>query len=432
MKTAIKISAFAAMMMAFAVVPASAQDECQTLADKYTANYKSSLPLAQRKIAVEAGEQYLAKCNTEANADQVKYFNERVPKLKDAVQREEAFGGFNDSLKTAKSVNDVKVDDAFKYGKMVLVIEPDMIDVPIVLASIGFDKAIANPPVDTYNNDAVNYSKMAIQKIEAGKTSEQYGAYIYSFKNPKYPDTKSNALAWLNYYIGYIMAERQNNIQGALPYYYKAIQLNSAVKTRPGIYQTIGANYLKEYNRIDDERTKLVEQAKSETNEETKKQLIDKAKEMLLLQKGYADRIIDAYARAYSNAGTDKAYKDSLYNVLKGAYNFRYDGNVSGLNDNFISQTAAKPLPDPASPVTPVVDTTATTTSSTTTPTSSTITTPTTKPATTGATTTNGTGTKTNVTTGTTTKPATTTPTKTAPTKTTPAKTPVPKKKGTR
>jgi hypothetical protein len=256
-----------------------------------------------------------------------------------------------------------------------------------------------------------------MQKIEGGTVSKQYGAFGYSL------GTKENALAWMNYAIGYITYFGQKNKKDALPYLYKATRYETNAKNNPKnialIYDAIGDYYRDDYNRIDDERTKLAAEAKAKTDEAEKKALIDKTKEMLLLQKGYAERMLDAYARAHANAGTNQAYKTELYDTMKVLYKVRFD-KTDGL-DAYLSSLMSKQMPDPTNAVTPVVDTTATTTTSTSTTSGAVTTTTNSRPTTDTKATTNGT-------TNTTTTKATTTTGKTTKT---PAK-PAPKKKGTR
>jgi tetratricopeptide (TPR) repeat protein len=421
MKTVFKVLACAAMLMAFAVVPALAQqEECEALYKKYTDNYKGTL--AQRKTAVEAGDQYISKCGTlEGNAEINKYLTEKIPPIKKKIDFEETVAAFDASVKDAKNVN---ADVAFSSGKKLLTVhDPNLVDVMLVLASVGFDKAVAKPPVDTYNADAVSMAKQAIQKIESGATSKQFGAWGFTYK------TKENALAWMNYTVGYITYFNQKNKKEAIPYLFKATRYETGAKDNPKnlplIYQAIGDYYKDEYNRLDDERASLAEQAKGKTPEEAKP-LADKAKELLLLQKGYAERMIDAYGRARTLATTDKAYQDALYANLKVLYGFRFDGNNATGLDSYVSGLVSKPMPDPTSAVTPVPDTTPATTNTTATTPSTTSSTLTTTPT---SNTTNNARTST-------TTDATTTKAKTATTttKTTPAKTttPAPKKKGTR
>ncbi len=413
------------MLMTFAVAPAFAQqqEECEALYKRFLDNRTGTLPLAQRKTATEAGDQYLAKCAS-LDPEITKYLEKTLPTMKKKIDFEETAAAFDAAVKDAKNVN---AEAAFTSGRRLLTNhDPNLIDVMLVLASIGFDKAVAKPPVDTYNADAINFARQAMQKIESGVTSKQYGAWGFTYK------TKENAQAWMNYTIGYITYFRQNNKKEALPYLYRATRFETGGKDNPKnlplIYQAIGDYYKDEYNRIDDERVKLAADAKNKTPEEAKV-IADKVKELLLLQKGYAERMIDAWGRARALATNDKAYQDDLYANLKVLYGFRFDGKTDGL-DAYISGLTGKPMPDPTTAVTPVPDTTPTTTTATTpTTSSSTLTTTPTSNTTTNArtstTTADGNGTK-QATTTTTTKAKT--PAKTTPAKTTPA----PKKKGTR
>ncbi|HLM00790.1 MAG TPA: hypothetical protein VK400_07020, partial [Pyrinomonadaceae bacterium] len=371
MKTTFKFFALAIVLTAFgAFAPAfgqaASQEECEAFYKKYLDNYKGP-EIAKRKMAVEGGRQYIAKCAAlDGSAEIIKYLNEKLPAIEKKIDFEETAAAFNDAIKDAKNVN---ADVAFTSGKRLLNNhDPNMIDVMLVLASIGFDKAVAKPPVDTYNGDAVNFAKQAIQKIEGGTTSQQYGAYGFTYK------TKDNALAWMNYTVGYINYFRQNNKKDGLSYLYNATKYNTGAKDNPRnlpvIYQTIGDFYKDEYNRLDDERVKLAKEAEGKTPEEAKA-IADRVKGMLLLQKGYAERMIDAYGRARALATTDKAYQEALYGNLKVLYGFRFDGsNAAGL-DSYISGLVTKPMPDPMSAVTPVPDTTPATTTTTATPTTS-------------------------------------------------------------
>lgn len=375
MKTILRILTLGIFMTAFTAVGATsvfAQDVCgdveakQALYKQITDNYAGTND--QKKTAINAGKQYVSKYGACADDSAiVKYINESILPMEKAIAEDEVkakkaalYSSFNTAAKTKNTA------DIFASGKDILAKEPDNIDVIITLANAGFDQSIANPPVDTYNNDVITYSKTAIEKIEGGKKSEGYGVYTYGFKNEKFKDTKSNALGALNYNIGYIMYHRQGKDnpakkKEALTYFYKATQYDSASKNDPTVYQAIGAWYLEEAIRLDTERSAKLKEAGNKDTEETLN--------LLGMQKGYADRAIDAYARAYklASANTDpknKAYKDALYNKLKELYAFRYDGKIEGI-DAFVATVSSKPMPDPSTAVTPVKETAPETTSTT-------------------------------------------------------------------
>lgn len=448
MKTIFRFLALGILMAVFSAVTVTSSfaqgDEAadkKKLYDTYIANYDKP-EIDKKKIAIDAAKQYVEKYGANAaDKEQVDYFKTAIPDLEKGVVEQQKLeaakiaGANQQKLFTRfdaanKSKNTA---DLFASGKEILAQKPDFLDVNIVLASAGFDQAIANPPVDTYNNDVINYSKAAIQQIEAGKPSvtKEYGAINYVYKD------KDNALGWMNYNIGYIMYYRQNNKKEALPFLYKATQQNSATKSFPDIYRAIGAWYLDEAIKIDkDRKAKIVAAGDKDT---------DETLAMLSMQKGYADRAIDAYARAYKIAKDDKNSKkeftDNLYSRLKELYVFRYDGKTEGI-DQFVAAVQSKPLPDPSTAITPVKDETTTppaTTSTTTPPATTSTTTPaepaTSKPATATPTPTKPATTPTKPTSVTTTPKAETsedvnaTTTKTNKTK---AKKTTPKKKGTR
>lgn len=368
MKTIFRAMALALLMTAFSaatVTSSYAQDqtaEKQALYTKYTTNYAGTIE--QKKIAIAAAEEYIQKWGASADdKEQVDYFQKALPTLKATVAKVDAAVEQNKlatRFDTAVKANNAA--DSFAAGKQILAQNPDFVDVYLVLASAGFDQAILATPVDTYNADAVNYAKTAIQKIEAGKpsTTGDWGAVIYAYRNEKFPDGKSNALGSMNYDIGHIMYFRQNQKKEAIPYFYKSLQYNSPAKNNPTVYQIIGASYFDEAKRLSQDSADKI---KAANNTET-----DESKASYALAKGYADRAIDAYARAYKiasgNPASKKEYKDGLYKVIQDLYKFRYDGKIEGI-DAYISTVMTKPMLDPAVAVTPVIEATpATTTNS--------------------------------------------------------------------
>lgn len=366
------------------------------------------------------------------NDDYTKFVRKQYDKYLAAIKAEAdavIYDRFNNAVKNPQSVN---ADDAISSGREIIAKNPDLVDVPIVLASVGFDNASAKTPNDKYNNDAINYAKMAIQKIEAGKTSENYGAYAYSYKTKEFPDGKNNALGWMNYYIGYIMFNRMNQKKEALPYFYKASQFTSGTKNYPELYRTIGSWYVDEFIKLDTDRVAKINAAGGKDTDETLA--------LLALQKGYADRAVEAYARAYAVAGNDaanKAYKDSLLSRVKELYAIRFNKDMTGF-DAYIAAAPGKPFTDPATAVVPVVEAVPATSngaSEATTMTNTATPQPTISRSAAAATTATTTATKTTSAGGsttTTTTTVTTTPKTAAKAPVTTAKKPVVKKKGTR
>ncbi len=328
--------------------------ECDKLYNTdFVPNYKSA-DLNKLKLAIDSGKLLIEKCNSvEAYREPVEFAKKQLPKMEKNYRFSSAIEKFNNSVKDSKNPN---VDDAFASGREILMLEPNFqrnLDVLLTLASVGLDQVLAGNK--KYIAETADYAKQAIAKMESGATSQDYGLWSYVYKTKEFPDGKANALAWMNYTIGYVMYHHQGMESEGVKYLYKALQYNSNVRKRPDAYQAIGDYYKKEYNRLDDERTAIARQIQSETNEETKKQLVEKAKEILALQKGYAERMMDAYARARANAGNDQNYKNSLYETIKILYGVRFDGKQDGI-DQYLTLLISKPMPDPSTPVNPIAE----------------------------------------------------------------------------
>lgn len=411
------------LLSAFTAAPTFAQDpqaEKTALYEKYTKNYAGTLE--QRKIAIAAAQEYIEKYADDKQ--QVDYFKTALPPLQkyvdDETRRQKGAALYERFNKPAETGN---WDDAYASGKAILAEYPNDLDVMIFLGSVGYDESVKNPANNKYNADTINYAKMVIQNLESGKTTENYGVYRYTYSGDKtYTNAKDNTLGWMNYNIGYIMYFNQNMKKEAIPYLYKATQYNSMPKSFPIVYQVIGATYFDEAKRLSQESETL---SKAAGDKDT-----DESKAAYALAKGYADRAVDAYARAYKVAGanpsTKKEYKDGLYKVMQDLYKFRYNGKTDGL-DAFVSGVMSKPFVNPTTTVTPVVEAATTATTGAKTSMSSTTNT-TVDAAPTGGM--NNTKSKTTVKTKTTTN-GTNGATTTTTTKTT-VKKPAPKKKGTR
>ncbi len=399
MKTIFRFLALGILMTVFSAVTVTSSFAQDPAADKaalyktYMDNYESK-EAEKIEIAIQAAKQYVEKYGaSDADKEQVEYYKKAIPDLEKSVAQIKKAKGDAEKAKATQALftrfdtavkgtnGKANAPEVYASGKEIIAGNPDFVDVILVLGSVGFDQAVLPTPVDTYNEDTIQYAKMAIQKLEANKPSKtgDFGVLQYSYKNKDYPDGKSNALGWMNYNIGYIMYYRQGKDnpakkKEALPFLYKATQYTSFNQKNPFLYQTIGAWYLDEAIKIDKDRKAKITAAGDKDTDETLA--------MLAMQKGYADRAIDAYARAYKFAKDDKnskkEYTDNLYARLKELYVFRYDGKTEGI-DQFVATVQSKPLPDPLTAITPVKDETTTppaTTSTTTSPAATSTTTP--------------------------------------------------------
>lgn len=447
MKSVFRFSVIATLTLAFAGA-SFAQDPCADL-EGNQAKYKeftdvyADTSLPGREKALTVAKSYVStyeKC--EDFKQQVDYLKGYIPtaeeqlnKIKIKGQFDEIVGRFNNSLKGGVW------DEVYASGKQLLTRSEldakQKLDITILLGSIGFDESINNN--DKYNAETVKYAQDAIRQLEGGAVGDKYGVgnagkgVIYK--------TKDNALGWLNMTVGYIKYYRDKNQKDAIPFLYKATQqANAGTKTNPLGYVAIANWYFKEVQDRETERTQLLADAKAAEDqankagisEEEKKAAVDKiteatekAKSVYALQKGYADRAVDAFSRAYNlyTDPRDKALKDDVYNTMKELYKFRNNGKEVGF-DAAISSVKTKPMPNPSTEVTPVVEATPAETNTTgTAPKASTVT---------PEATTNKTAATAKPAATTTTKPAATKPASTTATTATPAKKPAPKKKGTR
>jgi hypothetical protein len=369
MKKIYKVLMFGIMLAVLAVgsaVPSFAQDtqkEKEALYAKYIANYDKEVD--KRKIAVQAGKEYLQKFGegNEAEDPLIPYFKTNVPLLeqqikdieKDELDRKNAALKLKEEKELADqfntSVKSKNLAQVFSSGKQIVDNKPEYLDVYIVLATIGYDSAVAKD--NTYNNEAINYAKKAIQLIEKGEKSETYGAsFGKDGKDGNYQyNDKENALGWLNYNIGYILTYNQKKPKEALPYLFEATKHESLPAKSSDIYSMIGKYYYDEVARLEKERQAIRQSLGNKDNE--------KSLELFAMQKGYADRGMDAYARAYNieNGKTDgnAEVKQRFYDTFKQLYTFRNNNKSEGA-DAYLATVKTKPLPNPTTPVQPIVD----------------------------------------------------------------------------
>jgi len=260
------------------------------------------------------------------------------------AEQEKRYRTFNASLKSKNW------DTLYQVGPAILEREPNLIDVIIVLGSVGLDEATKNPPNDKFNVQTVNFAKTAIQKLKAGAKSKNYGALQYSYKS------KGNALGWLNYTVGQIMFLRMGQKKQALPYFFEASKANSETKKSPYLYGTIGEYYKSQVVALGKQRGTL--DAKDEAN-------FSKIDNLFGLEKANAERGADAFARAYSFALADKnasqEYRKVLRDNLKLLYDFRFKKpdeteDTTAKMNQFVTAVMAKPLPNPSDTVMPILE----------------------------------------------------------------------------
>lgn len=380
MKNIFRVIGFGVAVMAFTAISGNAQtDPCEdsyevktAALQKYRDNIKEPRTAAKLKIALEAGKEFIAKYGKcEDTEPAAKSIGNRMPGIQAEYEKLDRYNRFDTAL------NNKNWAELFKVGREIMNAEPDSplaLDIALGLASAGFDRAAVDK-VDTFNRDTIEMANLAISMLEAGRTSENFGiGGLAIFKTKEFPNSTENALGWMNYIIGFVKYVRQKDTKAAVPFLYKAAtKYKSATQGIPVIYQMIGAWYYEELVKLDKQRNDKIAANGGKDNDETIA--------LWELERGYLERTIDAFARAYkilaANAKTtaENEAKNRLYADLQGYYKDSFK-KTDGF-DAYINTLLSKPMPDPMSAVQPIkeeVPATTTTTGATT----STISTPTT------------------------------------------------------
>jgi hypothetical protein len=404
---------------------AQEQTERDILYDKFKGCYKETADNAKITACIATGNELVQKHGSEEDYQNViDWVKKKIVILQDTKtenERAALFAAFDNSFKARKKEDDTnlktqKLTEIFNSGKNLLssnlVSDPKKFDVMIILATVGF-AATSDNKIDNFNADTINYSKMIIEKVGKGEKPASGDNWGPGTSDYKY-NTKENLLAYMNYNIGFILYQRQQKTDEAMPYLYKGVQFTSSeIATKIAPYDFIGNWYAERFNKAIDEYDVLKKGSNGVDTEETNKKIGE--------IKAIAERGADAFSRAYKIANvnpTNAKYATLLKDRVTALYKKRFGDKAAtpAAVNAYMAGVTAKPFVDPMSPIVPVVEatpTTAPTTTPTTKPTTTPTTTPTTKPTTTPAT-----------------KPATKPAAK--PTATKPAAKPAAKPKGTR
>jgi tetratricopeptide (TPR) repeat protein len=317
-----------------AASPAAAANPCEEAArgEMYTKYYelkkkedaKGQPDPAAQKEAYGIGQEYLAKYAS-CNDSYSKAVQKFVTQYGDAVRKVGNVAELNDALYVKKDFA-----KAFQVGNQMLAADPENLSLLIQLGYAGYNAQSLNPPVTTFSPTSLGYAKKAVEMLEAGKTPSEWVLF----------KTKDEALGYLNFAIGEYM--RKDNPAGALPYYLKS----ASVAPTKDVALTY-ARIAESYERGQYEQLKKDFAARFEGKPET-----DESKYALNNLNEVIDRVMDAYARAISLAGSDPKFqqlKNESMQILTGYYKFRNNNTTTGL-DAFIAGATAKPLPEPFTP----------------------------------------------------------------------------------
>jgi tetratricopeptide (TPR) repeat protein len=268
---------------------------------------------ANPTVAYKAAQDYLLKYKKDK--DQYIDYLQKWVSAYESDERKNALPGL---------INQKNFAEAFSTGARILADEPNNLRVQIDLGYAGYLAASAKN--EQFNTTALDYARKAIQQIEAGKAPAEWAP----FKG------KDDTLAYLHYAVGFLTLKTDPN--QAIDSLLKAAQLESDIKKTPSTYYFLGVAYeAGPYKTLSTDY-----QAKYANKPET-----PESKAALEKLNVVMDRIIDAYARAISAAGTDPKTEQNRMDwitKLTTYYKFRHEGSDAGMNE-FIAAALQKPLP---------------------------------------------------------------------------------------
>jgi hypothetical protein len=266
-----------------------------------------------KAVAYKAAQDYVAKYTKDK--DQYVDYLQKWMKAYEQDERKANLPGL---------INEKKFSEAYSTGAQILSTEPNYLRAQIDLGYAGYLAASAKN--ETFNADALNYARKAIQAIESGKTPTEWAP----FKG------KDDTLAYLHYAVGYLTLKTAP--EQALDSLIKAVQYDSDIRKTPSTYYFLAIAYESGPYKTESSAYKATYENKPETA--ASKAALEKLNVIM-------DRIIDAYARAINAAGTDPKTDQSRkewLTQLTNYYKFRHDGNDAGLTE-FIAAAMQKPLP---------------------------------------------------------------------------------------
>ena len=358
--------AIAAVIGLFGVSQGFAQGGCDDVEGqtesytKFTANFNSKDP-DKMQLALDAGKVFLEKYgDCEDLKQQTDYIKPWVPRLernipirRKEIILERLFARFDDAIK-AKNTPQI-----YAVGREIMVESPGNPNVIMVMGGAGFVDAAK--PNATNVDDAIRYARTALDFAKnpssefpkKGKDgTPTAGAFEFEY-------SRKEAVDQMTYILGYLQFYGKKDKKAGLPYYFELTQTSDQFKADPNIYAAIGSYYAEEAEKVVEEIKPLdAEIAKADTTDERK---IDLNKMILAkeaLYKGWAERTLDAFGRAYkfakNSTPAEKKYRDGLYATIQAIYKSRFE-KTDGI-DAWLSTATAKPMPNPLSEVTPVVE----------------------------------------------------------------------------
>lgn len=363
--------ALAALFISAGAVTSMAQAGCDDLDAineldaKIRENYGKNATVG---AAIEAGKQYLEKFgHCEATADFSKWVKDQMPawekRKKDydeyeylAPRFKRFDGGIGTNNTTPRAQN---ADEVFAAGRELLAKQPENLNFMVPMAMAGIIEAFNNNT--KHADEALRLAQASVAKLKAGAEStrkDKDGKITGTYGVLKYEFQKQEAIDELTFGMAYILFTVKKDKKAALPLYYELSQSSEKYKKVPSVYGAIGDFYLEQSVPISNEIAALIEKQKTLPTDEEKIKMDAEIEAKIALFKGYAERAMDAFARAHkvapNNTPAEKAYRDNLYKTLSELYKRRFEKDT-GL-DQYIAETVTKPFPNPTTEVKPIVD----------------------------------------------------------------------------
>ena len=231
----------AALTIGASPTAAQGTTDCGAIYQKFLDD-RTGPELEKYRSAVSAGKEYLAQCSDAEGQEEIKaYVTDQVPKIAEIIKTKELISRFIIAV-PAKNWT-----EAVSSGKELVAMDHRAsLDVMIVLASIGYMNAMANPNADDAGADTIATAKTVLKKLDEGAKSETYGLFQFGYKTKDCSDGKANAASWMNNAIGRITYSRPDQRKSALPYLFAAHKSGCELKNDPEIYRLIGAWYYDE------------------------------------------------------------------------------------------------------------------------------------------------------------------------------------------
>lgn len=165
--------------------------EANFLYERYVENYDSNA-VEKVKIALESAGSFIAKFgHNKCYTEQTEYFRDAIPVLEKFINKTDVYEPADPNAKykyelLGRVENAYRLknwDEVFVIGERVLDVDPEYIDLILVLASVGFQQTQTEVYKDKFNKETIRYAELAVKLMESGKylKTQSYGALHFRY-----------------------------------------------------------------------------------------------------------------------------------------------------------------------------------------------------------------------------------------------------------